>query len=450
MQQNTLTEGPIIKQLLKLTLPIMGTSFIQMAYNLTDMFWIGFQGSLSVAAVGIGGFFVWLAMAFIILSKLGTEIKVAQSYGAKDYERTKATAATGVKMTLVMAILYGIVIFVFSHQLVAFFNTQNTLVDQMSEMYLKIVVVGFIGLFLNQMFTGLFNAVGNSRTPFVFNSIGLVINIIMDPLLILGIGSFPEMGVSGAAIATVFSQFVVMGCFIYAIKVKGMFIEAFTLKIPVSVKQVKEIIKMGFPPALQSGIFTLISMIIARLIADFGATAVAVQKVGSQIESITWMTASGFSVALGAFVGQNYGAGFLDRVKTGHQKAVQIAVVLGIFNTALLFFGAKGLFMIFIREPVAVSYGIDYLRILALSQLFMCVEITVSGVFNGLGHTQPPAIVGVAFNVLRIPLAIYFVKVLNTGINGIWWSITLSSVLKGVVSYIWVTVLLKEKIGSKV
>ena len=155
MQQNTLTEGPIIKQLIKLTLPIMGTSFIQMAYNLTDMFWIGFQGALSVAAVGIGGFFVWLAMAFIILSKLGTEIKVAQSYGAKDHERTKLIAATGVKMTLLMSVVYGIVIFVFSHQLIAFFNTQNALVDQMSETYLKIIVFGFIGLFLNQIFTGL-------------------------------------------------------------------------------------------------------------------------------------------------------------------------------------------------------------------------------------------------------------------------------------------------------
>ena len=450
MQQNTLTEGPIIKQLIKLTLPIMGTSFIQMAYNLTDMFWIGFQGALSVAAVGIGGFFVWLAMAFIILSKLGTEIKVAQSYGAKDHERTKLIAATGVKMTLLMSVVYGIVIFVFSHQLIAFFNTQNALVDQMSETYLKIIVFGFIGLFLNQIFTGLFNAVGNSRTPFVFNSIGLVINIIMDPLLILGIGPFPEMGVSGAAIATVVSQFIVMGCFLYAIGVKDLFIKNFTLKVPMALAWVKEIIKMGFPPALQSGIFTLISMIIARLIADFGATPVAVQKVGSQIESITWMTASGFSVALGAFVGQNYGAGHLNRVKAGHQKAVQIAIVLGLFNTALLFFGAKGLFMIFIREPVAVLYGIDYLRILALSQLFMCVEITVSGVFNGLGYTQPPALVGVVFNVLRIPMAIYFVKVLNLGINGIWWSITLSSVFKGIISYVWITVLLKEKIELEI
>jgi putative MATE family efflux protein len=450
MQQNTLTEGPIIKQLIKLTLPIMGTSFIQMAYNLTDMFWIGFQGALSVAAVGIGGFFVWLAMAFIILSKLGTEIKVAQSYGAKDYERTKSIAATGVKMTLVMAVVYAVVIFVFNHQLIAFFNTQNALVDQMSETYLKIVTFGFVGLFLNQIFTGLFNAVGNSRTPFVFNSLGLAINIIMDPLLILGIGPLPEMGVSGAAIATVFSQLIVMGCFIYAIGVQGLFIKDFTLRVPIALARVKEIIKMGLPPALQSGIFTLISMIIARLIADFGATPVAVQKVGSQIESITWMTASGFSVALGAFVGQNYGAGHLDRVKAGHQKAVQIAVALGLFNTALLFFGAKVLFMIFIREPVAVLYGIDYLRILALSQLFMCVEITVSGVFNGLGYTQPPALVGVVFNVLRIPMAIYFVKVLNLGINGIWWSITLSSVFKGIISYVWITVLLKEKIQPEI
>ncbi|MBS7525867.1 MATE family efflux transporter [Fusibacter paucivorans] len=439
-----LTEGAIVKKLLKLTLPIMGTSFLQMAYNLTDMFWIGFMGSKAVAALGIAGFFSWLSMAFVLISRVGTEIRVAQLVGGDRDKEAKTIARTGVQLTAVMGIVYAIAVYVFRYPLIGFFNTQDAQVEGMSIAYLSIICIGFIGLFLNQVFTGLFNAVGNSRTPFVFNTIGLVLNMVLDPVLILGFGRIPGLGVKGAAIATVFAQLSVMMLFLFSILGRQMLMKSFTLFGSPKLSHLLEIIRMGVPPAVQSGIFTIISMIIARLIADFGPTPVAVQKVGSQIESISWMTASGFSVALSAFIGQNFGAEKRDRVYEGYKKAMQIAIVLGVFTTLLLYFGARPLFMIFIREPDAVAYGIDYLKILALSQLFMCVEITASGIFNGLGHTKPPAFIGVCFNVLRIPIALWFTNYLGWGINGIWWSITISSVLKGVVAYLWLQSVLKQ------
>jgi putative MATE family efflux protein len=440
----SLTEGAIIKKLLKLTLPIMGTSFIQMAYNLTDMFWIGFMGSKAVAAVGIAGFFAWLSMAFVLVSKVGTEIRVAQLVGGGRGEEARDIARAGVQLTIVLGLLYTVIVYACRFPLIEFFNTQDAQVERMSITYLSVISIGFIGLFLNQLFTGLFNAVGNSRTPFVFNTVGLLLNMVLDPLLILGYGRIPSMGVKGAAIATVFAQLSVMIMFLVAIFVRHMFLKHFKITGLPKLTLFVEIMQMGFPPAVQSGIFTVISMVIARLIADFGPTPVAVQKVGSQIESISWMTASGFSVALGAFVGQNYGAKKLDRVFEGYKRAMQIAIALGIFTTLLLYFGAGALFMIFIREPIAIAYGIDYLKILAVSQLFMCVEITASGIFNGLGHTKPPAFIGVFFNVLRIPMALWFTTYFGWGINGIWWSITISSILKGIVAYIWLQSVLKQ------
>ena len=157
------------------------------------------------------------------------------------------------------------------------------------------------------------------------------------------------------------------------------------------------------------------------------------------------MTATGFAVALGAFVGQNYGARKFSRVAAGYRTAIRVAFVIGVFNTFLLFFGAKWLFMIFIREPDAVSLGIDYLRILGLSQLFMCIEITCSGAFNGIGKTEPAAITSVAFNLLRIPLALYFSQMTFLGLNGIWWSITITSIFKGAIVYLWFGYIMKHK-----
>jgi len=253
------------------------------------------------------------------------------------------------------------------------------------------------------------------------------------------------MGVIGAAVATVFAQAVVFVLFFYNVRFNHSLFPHFRLLQRIPFDEAHRILRMGFPPAIQSGLFTGISMVIARLIAVYGPVPIAVQKVGSQIESITWMTATGFAVALGAFVGQNYGAKQYVRVIKGYRAAMRIAFGLGVFNTFLLFFGAKWLFMIFIREPLAVDLGVDYLRILALSQLFMCIEITSSGAFNGIGKTEPAAITSILFNLLRIPMALYFSQMTFLGLNGIWWSITISSIFKGVIVYVWFGHILRTK-----
>ncbi|HAS74394.1 MAG TPA: MATE family efflux transporter [Clostridiales bacterium UBA8960] len=444
-QRNDLTEGPILKGLVMMALPIMATSFIQMAYNLTDMFWIGFLGSGAVAAVGIAGFFIWLSQAFVFLGKTGTEIKVAQATGAGDHTKAESIARTGIQITMGIAVLYSMAIMLFRHPLIQFFDTRNDSVESMSLSYLAIIAAGLVFPFGNQVFTGIFNGRGNSKMPFKINAIGLIINMILDPILINGAYVFPKMGVSGAAVATVIAQAVVFSIFFYNIRFKHSLFKHFLLFKRPDVNQAISIMRLGFPPALQSALFTMISMVIARIIASYGALPIAVQKVGSQIESITWMTALGFSVALGTFVGQNYGASKFSRVLKGYHTAMRVAFSLGLFNTLLLFFGAKWLFMIFIREPEAIQLGIDYLRILALSQLFMCVEITSSSAFNGIGRTEPAAITSIVFNLLRIPMALYFSQMTMLGLNGIWWSITISSVFKGVIVYIWFGRIIKKR-----
>jgi Na+-driven multidrug efflux pump len=226
------------------------------------------------------------------------------------------------------------------------------------------------------------------------------------------------------------------------IKKTDFFAEINFLQKP-DLDHLKRIISLGIPAAFQSGAFTLIAMIIARILTRWGSTPIAVQNVGSQIESISWMTAGGFQTALSAFVGQNYGAKKWKRVFKGYFAGIGTASIVGIFTSCLLIFAAKPIFSIFIREKDTVKYGIDYLRILGLSQLFMCLEITTSGAFNGLGKTVPPSITGVVFNALRIPGAL-ILSATSLGLNGIWWSISISSVLKGITSISWFIIDLKR------
>lgn len=440
--KNDLTEGHILKKLFILALPIMGTSLIQMAYNLTDMIWVGVLGSRAVTAIGTAGFYSWLAFAFIIIPKIGAEVGVAQSVGRKDVHETKSYIRHSIQMNVVLAALYGAAMMIFRNQLIGFFNIQGDDIISMATSYLFIVSMGMVFFFLPPVLTSVFNGHGDSRTPFLINTIGLTVNIILDPVLILGIGPFPQMGVAGAAVATIFAQFVVTMVYIYVIRKKTDFFVGINFLQKPDWKHIEKIVKLGFPVALQSGIFTIIAMIIARILSRWGSTPIAVQSVGSQIESISWMLAGGFQTALSAFVGQNYGAKKWERIYKGYFTAVGIIAGLGIITSCLLIFLPGPIFSIFIREPKVIQEGIIYLRILGVSQLFMCIEITTAGAFNGLGKTVPPSIVGITLNAMRIPGALLLA--VSLGLTGVWWSISLSSILKGLILTTWFVIFLRR------
>ncbi|HBF8412991.1 MATE family efflux transporter [Clostridioides difficile] len=427
-----LTEGRITEKLLKLSLPIMGTSFIQMGYNMIDMIWVGKAGSKAVAAVGTAGFFPWLAMAFIMISKVGGEIKVAQSIGANNISTTKSYMKSAIEINIILAIIYTISLIVLNKQLIGFFRLGDLEVITMSRQYLIIVALGMVFYFINPVFTAIFNGLGNSKAPFRINTVGLITNIILDPILIFGWGFAPKLGVAGAAIATVFAQIVVTTCFIYII-VKSKE-EYFKLRLfkEIETKYYKVLYKLGLPIAIQSGMFTVFSMLLGVIVASWGPVAVAVQKVGSQIEAISWMTAEGLSVALGSFVGQNYGAKKYSRINKGCKIAITVSSVLGIITTLVLVFAGESIFSIFIDESEAIEKGAIYLKILGYSQFFMCLEIITTGAFKGLGRTYIPSIIITILTGARVPLAYFISRPEMLGLNGVWWSITLSSILKGI------------------
>ena len=181
------------------------------------MMWVGKAGSSAVAAVGTAGFFPWLAMAFITISKIGGEIKVAQSIGEGNIKSTKLFIKSAIEINIILSILYTIFLITFNKQLIGFFRLGDYEVITMSKQYLVIIALGMVFYFINPVFTAIFNGLGNSKAPFKINAIGLVTNIILDPLLIMGIGGFPKLGVVGAAIATVIAQIVVSIAFLVMI-----------------------------------------------------------------------------------------------------------------------------------------------------------------------------------------------------------------------------------------
>ena len=217
-----LTSGPILKTLAELALPIMASSFLGTAYNITDMAWIGLLGSKAVAGVGVGGMYVWLSQGLVALPRMGGQVNTAQACGRKDYKEAGFYAASALQMTILFGLLFAVASIVFLDPLIGFFNLADPDAYASARSYMLITCGLIIFSFLNLTLTGLFTAQGDSRSPLMANFLGLVGNMLLDPLLILGIGPFPRLETAGAAIATVTAQFLVFAVLIFRIFTSGL------------------------------------------------------------------------------------------------------------------------------------------------------------------------------------------------------------------------------------
>ena len=431
-RQVNLLQGSIVRSLTTLAIPIMGSQLIQMAYNLTDMIWIGRVGVGAMAAVGAVGIFMWLSNGLAILARMGGQVLVAQNIGAGNIKKAGRSAATALQLATCLAVTYALIMVLCAAPLIGFFKLNSAQVVADARIYLIIVALGMPFSFLNQVMVAIITATGNSHTPFLAMGCGLGINIVLDPLLIFGVGPFPAWGAAGAAVATVLAQGLVFAIFIwYAFHDEYLFPHVHLLQHTTGQELIK-MLKISGPAAAMNVLFPLIAMVIARMVAGWGDDAVAVQKVGSQIESISWMTADGFAAATNSFVAQNYGAGNLKRAKKGFYSAFSLMTVWGVFCSLLLIFCAGPIFQIFIPDAQVLPMGIDYLVIIGFSELFMCWEILISGAYAGFGHTVPSSTVSSVFTLLRIPAAAAL-SATAMGLSGIWWALSISSILKGMI-----------------
>ncbi len=430
---NDLTEGDIVKKLLWVAVPIMGTQLIQMTYNLTGMFWLGLVSSDLVAASGTGGLFIWLSMAFLLIGRMGAEIGVSQNLGRGDTEAAKSFSQNATLIAVVLGVLYGLLLAVANVPLVSFFNIGDPYVVNATEDYLRIMGAFMPFFFVGNAMLGAFNGAGNSRMSFYCTTVGLVLNMVLDPIFILWF----DWGIKGAAYAAVIAQAVVCTMFFIAIKKsKGRPFTEYTYFKKPDLDKIKQIFKWSTPIGLESMFFTLLTMIVSRFVAEFGVDAMAVQRIGAQIESLSWLIAGGFGSAVTAFVGQNYGSGKWDRIHKGFRISSGLMTVYGVAITLILFFGGKYLFFIFVREPEIIAMGADYLKILAVCQIVACLEGVGSGSFRGTGRTMPPSISSIISNVIRVPLC-YCLGQTSLGLNGIFWGVAISAFIRSSVIYVW-------------
>lgn len=433
-----LTEGKIFPKLLRVALPLMGTSFLQMAYTLMAMSWVGRIDSIhpetatkAEAAIGAIGMLMWLTSSVAYLAMIGAEVAVGQSIGAKKMRMASAYASHTTTVSIAIGALWSAILFIFAPLILSFFNLETDITAD-AIIYLRIMVICLPFQFMSYNFSGIYNGAGRSSVPFRNNAFGLVLNMILDPILIFTM----DMGLHGAAVGTVVAQLFVFLLFVYQIKRKNRILGKFRFIVMPRWIFIRRIFFLGTPVSVMNSLYAIINMTLARISASYGGhLGLMTQTTGGQIEAVTWNTSQGFSTALSAFAAQNYAANKIERSRKAYYYTIRVMLVLGIFvSISFIFFGGQ-IFGIIVPNQSAIEAGAQYLFVMGLVQIFMMLELTTQGMFNGIGRTVEPAVISIVFNALRIPLAYFLAS--HIGIIGVWWAIAISSVCKGIILPIW-------------
>lgn len=434
-KQNSLLEEPVLSTLLRLSGPIVLANMLQAAYQLVDAFWVGRLGGPAVAAVSISTPVIFLSMALGMGFAMAGSILIAQYFGAGNSRNVNNIAAQTLLLVAAMSILLGAVGWLLS----PFFLGLLKVTPDVYRGALGFLRVSFIGLVFNFsffVFQSIMRGVGQVTLP-VYIVLGtVVLNFALDPLLIFGWGPIAPQGVMGAALATLSTQFI--ACLIgFMVLFRGKHGVALSLgDFSPDFKHIRRAFRIGFPASIEQSMRALGIMLLTFLIASFGTTTVAIYGAASNILQVVPILGIGFSMAVSTIVGQNIGAGNIDRAShvavIGSRLSFAALTVMGI----IVWFAAPALVAFFVPgDPAIISGGGHFLRIMCLSWGFMGLQLSLTGVLRAAGSTVTAMTLTLVSQwVLQFPLAYILSAKAGLGADGIWWAFPISNVVIAMVT----------------
>jgi len=433
-----LTQGPITSTIFRLAWPVVISMFVETARGIANMFWVGKLGAVHLAAVVSATFLTWFIYVLSDVISVGTVALVARYVGAKDETKAAYVARQAYLFAILSSLILAVFMILVGGRYAFHLMGTEPEVTRLGVDFVRIVFAGTTFLFLVETFGACFRGYGDTKTPMKVLLIGLGLHMVLDPLLIFGIGPFPRLETNGAALATFLSQGLAGGIYVFLV-MRGRLRFGLSLfpRFNLDLSVVKKILKIGLPLSASGIIFILVYILLNKVTATFGTEAIAALGIGNRMESLSFLTCFGFSQAAAALVGQNLGAGKPERAERCAWKTVQIVVLITGFISIMFLLFPRWISSFFISDPRVVNIAIDYLRILALSQVFMALEIVLEGSFSGAGNTVPPMTISIPGSVLRVPLAYLIAIFWGVGVNGIWWAITLTTIVKGTTLAFW-------------
>ncbi|MCL0075819.1 MATE family efflux transporter [Dehalococcoidia bacterium] len=437
-RRRDLTEGHIVRNILYLSWPIVVSALLQTTVGIVDIMMVGVLGPQPLAAVGMGRFVLMIVIVLVMAISTGAQALVARYTGAKNPEAVTRVVDQTLILSVVLATGMMALGLALSPALLRIMGAEENVLA-LGVPYVRIIFGGILFMMLNFIINSILQGAGDSRTPLKILLLINILNVVLNYLLIFGVGFFPRLEVRGAAWGTIISRIVGAAVGMWVLlsgrfTVRTDILRHFRMELPLMSK----IIRIGLPAGLQMLVRSGSGIILLRFVSDtiHGTYAIAALTIGLQIEAISFMPGIAFSTGAMTLVGQNLGAGKPDRARRNGLTATWIATALMSSVGLLFFIFAEQIMSVFTESAHVIDIGSDYLRIMAYSQPFLALAMVFSGGLRGAGDTKTPLIYTIIHTwLVRIPLIYVLGFVLNWQTTGIWWAMTLSTVTHGLATW---------------
>lgn len=426
----SLKENRILRDLWRLSWPVMTFMAFQTTLELVDLYWVGYLGTDAVAALALANGLFWMLFTFSDLITISTLALVARHRGAGEIGPVGVVARHSFWLAAFIAAVVTALVLGFSDAFVSLYGVEPQ-VQEMAVLYLKVIGASMLFVYAGMAMGATLQGVGDTRTPMVILVLTNIINIVLDPILIFGLLRAPEMGILGAAVATLLARAAGFLAMFY-ILLSGR-ISPSRLRVPGLLRwnfqagYFKRLLEIGLPAFMQTLTRPLTGLVLMWLVSLYGTQALAAYGIGQRILGFAFILISGLTVGISTMIGQSLGAGLRSLTFKIIRQAMLLGLAMQTVMTALCLFAAPSIVGLFTGDPEAIRLGVSYLRIIAACMILMGPFHVLDAVFKGSGYTVPSMISALAANwVIKLPVAYFLALTLDLGVDGIWWSISLS------------------------
>lgn len=448
LNRDEILSGNMFKVIVMLAIPVVINSFLQTMYNLTDTFWLGKLGTAELAAINLVTPVQNMIINFGTGLTVAASVLISQYLGAKKDEDARSMANQIFACALIFSVVCGSLCAILAPNIVGWLGAEGETFVK-SKTYLQLVIMDMPFLYIVNMYIAIHQAEGDTVRPMALNMLGITINMILDPVLMLVL----KLGVSGAALATVFAKAVPACIAFVMLHNRSNLIFLDLKKLHFEREKLKNIFTVGLPSAIGGSTMQLGFLLMSKSVFAYGTQAMAAYGIGNKVNGLISLPSNGIGSATSIIVGQNYGARQLDRAKKGYKLARNMAVVF-LFTGGMILSRpmiSTAIVRIFSDDPQVVSYAADFLSIMAFWCFTNGVYDATSGLFRGSGHTLVNMIIDITrLWVLRLGTLYICENFLMLGVRSVWFSVVISNgIAAGILYILYLSGIWKREIIKK-
>ncbi|HEX5471691.1 MAG TPA: MATE family efflux transporter [Lacipirellulaceae bacterium] len=436
--KRSLTDGSIVGALVRLSIPIVLANILQTAYQITDTFWVGRLSTEAVAAVTLCFPINFLMIAIGGGLPIAGSVLIAQYKGRGEMRRMNHIAGQTLLVVLSISVVLSGLGYWASDPIIRMMTSDPTVIPD-AVRFLQITFIGFVFVFGFFVYQSLTRGLGVVQVPMLIVLLTVLLNFGLDPLFIFGWGRLPPMGVSGAAMATLCTQ-ALAAAIGFALLFSGQHgLRPRLADFRPDLSLLNRIIRLGIPASVEQSMRALALTVMTFLVATFGTVAIAAYGVGIRILTFVIIPAMGLAMATSTIVGQNIGAGKMERAERTNTVACILAFGLPTLAGCLLYILAVPLSRLFVPdEPATIAESARFIHIMSLTIGCIGFQNVINGTLRGAGNTLAAMVLSiVAVWVIQFPLAYVLSKHTSLGIDGIWWAYPVSMVTSATISLLW-------------